>query len=107
MLVTGAVVSSSGVVRRECVDGAGVRRRLARAYSGDRPEFREVRAGFLVVLSWVLQGLMAALFLVHGALMVAPPERIMRRMREAGRAASMTRWLLIQVNCECELPSVA
>lgn len=50
---------------------------------------------------------MAALFLVHGALMVAPPERIMRRMREAGRAASMTRWLLIQVNCECELPSVA
>lgn len=49
----------------------------------------------MVPLSWVLQGLMAALFVVHGVLMVAPPERIMRRMREAGRAPSMPRSLLI------------
>jgi uncharacterized membrane protein YphA (DoxX/SURF4 family) len=40
----------------------------------------------MTVLTWFLQALMATLFLVHGLLMIAPPEAIMRRMREQGRA---------------------
>jgi len=49
------------------------------------------------ILAWVLQALMAALFLVHGALMVVPPEAIMRRMRARGREPSFSPGLRIFV----------
>ncbi|MGW2559200.1 DoxX family protein [Streptomyces sp. NPDC001514] len=47
------------------------------------------------VLTWVLQALMAALFLVHGGLMIAPPEWLVRRMRERGREPSWPHSVLV------------
>ena len=47
------------------------------------------------VFAWILQILMAALFLPHGVAMIAPPESITRRLEERGRALTLPRGVVV------------